>query len=89
MKDFVMYFVLTIQAISVVGVLFLVGLVACWIYKEIRKGDEKEKCKWKDEKSESIFKTECGKQFFDASETGSPPTDWMTHCPYCGKHIED
>lgn len=34
----------------------------------------------------STYKTECGKEFYDSTESGVI-TDWMTYCPYCGGKV--
>ena len=45
----------------------------------------KQKCIWRGKYS---YATGCGKEFFDASETGDPVTDWLSFCPYCGGKVE-
>lgn len=46
-----------------------------------------QKCKWKGGIGAAIYKTSCGHEFHDSSETGNPVTDWLRYCPYCGKKV--
>lgn len=52
------------------------------------KKREVKKCGWLGGWWSSIYKTSCGHEFHDSSETGNPVTDWVRFCPYCGKQVE-
>ncbi len=41
-------------------------------------------CEWRGKFS---YATGCDKEFFDASESGNPVTDWLNYCPYCGGRV--
>ncbi|CAH9016222.1 conserved hypothetical protein [Vibrio phage 193E37-1] len=71
--------------ISILGTFGLVIGVSWYIYCEIQKDNKSTQtkyCKWgiKD----GVYTTNCGEDFYDASESGNPVTDWLNHCPYCG-----
>lgn len=77
----------------IAGVAFLLTSVAIWIFKEIREEIRlskrpSKKCTYKRFHELDDWKTECGCDFHDATETGNPVTDWATYCPYCGGEIE-
>lgn len=47
-------------------------------------------CNWqrKPMLDDQSYSTQCGKEFFDATETGEPVTDWVDYCCYCGKKVK-
>jgi hypothetical protein len=46
------------------------------------------KCYWSGRGFSANYKTACGHEFHDNSETGNPVTDWLSYCPYCSKRVE-
>lgn len=84
----------TILVLTFLGI--LAGLFFCiWVaykvatYTPNTVDTEVKTCKYKSLSGweYSTYKTECGKEFYDSTES-SVITDWMTYCPYCGGRVE-
>ena len=56
--------------------------------KENHKQEKPAYCEWVKDDS-YILSTGCGEDFYDASESGNPVTDWLNYCPYCGRKVKE
>lgn len=91
--DLIMSATIVFLMISVIGVLALVLFVSCYIVADVRKSVKKSKviesnCNWHRVSNIDDYRTACGHEFYDASESGDPITDVISFCPYCGCKIE-
>lgn len=89
--DYLMTGIMIMLGLSILGTFGLVVGVAWYIFQQVKK-DAKiltttESCSWKSK--EGIYLTGCGEEFYDASESGNPVTDWLNYCPYCGRKVEE
>ena len=91
--EYLMTGVMTMLGLSILGTFGLIMWVAWYIYSDIQKDKESYKhsplkpCEWKSK--ECVYSTGCGEEFYDASESGNPVTDWLNYCPYCGRKVKE
>ncbi|AWB00234.1 hypothetical protein CU052_13425 [Vibrio harveyi] len=89
--EYLMYFIVIMLSFCVAGVAVLLISVAIYIAKQIKKDSEKsvnQSCKWFRASPMDDYSTQCGRSFYDASESGNPITDLLSYCPYCAGQIE-
>ncbi len=87
-----------ITATMLIVVLLLGVFVAGFIVfgtKYFCREDRKNKtCEWKNHSGENsddctgLYDTSCKEVFYDATESGTPVSDWAKYCPYCGRSIK-
>lgn len=78
---------------TILGAALLLFYVGTYIYREIKeekqtKKSEINKCRFTRLTALDDWETSCGHNFYDASESGNPVTDWAKFCPYCGGQID-
>lgn len=91
--DLLMVFILLLLGACVSGVFLLIIFVFYFVARNfIAEGNESkralDKCRYKRFSALDDYKTSCGNDFHDATETGDPVSDWAKFCPYCGREIE-
>ena len=89
--EFLMYGTMVLLGLTILGAFLLLFFVIGYIYKEIKKDNTVQEpvkyCHWREQDS-GLLRTGCGEDFYDASESGNPATDWLNYCPYCGSKVE-
>lgn len=88
--DYVLMALLVLLGLSIFGTFILVVSVSVYIYKQMVKDkvEIKHTCSWKSNDT-GVYNTDCGEEFFDATESGNPVTDWVNFCPYCSRKVKE
>lgn len=79
-------FTVTAAVFLLFGIAFgLLSRLAVWIEKDSQRSFN---CRYDpQDEYNSIFKTRCGHDFYNAADDGDHVTSWMTYCPYCGGKV--
>ena len=91
--EYLQMFLMGILSLCAIGVFALMVFVFLYIAIDLIRNNKKRKavrsnCQWNKSGDLDDYSTQCGNQFYDATESGNPPTDWMTYCPYCSGEVK-
>jgi len=90
--EYLQMFLMGVLSLCGVGVAALLVFVFVYIANDMIKTRNKQcresNCKWDKNGDLDIYSTSCDHEFFDATESGNPPTDWLTYCPYCSGKVK-